>query len=234
MTSAWVAPTWTLPKLSGASTPGAASRYTFPVTLVDWLTKGVKPRPLVPIPSEVKLTVTLPLCEPTALVDNVSDIAALLPPDASRPTDPLGTSPPVTLPKLASNDSLQPSLAAVLAIVNTSVPGDPTCMLKVVGPNAGCGKAVDAAGRNADGLRGQAGRSQAAGSGAVASQRHRDRAALGACIQVLMSTSSESLLPYRPRRLAPPNRSRSVLENCHRIWRPILRNSRRLPPCCLS
>ena len=90
-----------------------------PVTLIVWLPKDVKPRPLLPVPSDVKLTVTLPPWGPTALA--ASDMAALLPPEAKRLTDPLATSPLATLPKLASSASLKPSLVAVLATINAWV-----------------------------------------------------------------------------------------------------------------
>ena len=71
---------------------GAARRYTFPVTLTVWLASAVKPRPLLPVPSEMKLRVTLPPWWPAALVTIASDIALLLPPEAKRPTEPLETS----------------------------------------------------------------------------------------------------------------------------------------------
>ena len=108
-----------------------------PVTLIVWLPRVVKPRPLLPVPSELKLTVTLPPIAPAVVVFIASDMAVLLPPDASMPTDPLETSPAATLPKLASSASLQPSLAAVLATINACAAVAPTWTLpKPIGLSA--------------------------------------------------------------------------------------------------
>ena len=106
-----------------------------PVALIVWLPSDVKPRPLLPVPSDVKLTDTLPPWWPAALVTIASDIAVLLPPDVKRPTDPLESSPPATLPKPASSDSLHPSLAAVLAMTSACAAVEPRWTLpKLIGP----------------------------------------------------------------------------------------------------
>ena len=71
------------------------------------------PSPLVPVPLEVRLTVTLPLKAPTSLVSRPTCSAVLLPPAASRLTEPVPTAPPVLATIPASSFSEKPSAVAV-------------------------------------------------------------------------------------------------------------------------
>ncbi len=133
-----VPPTWTIPKLMGVGVIGAADArfHTLPVTVTVCAVRAVMPRPLVPVPSEVRLTGTVPVNVPGLLWTplprpTISDVLLVLP--AARGVvivPPLVVALPVAVPKLASKPSDTPAVA-VLAIVKAEVPNVPPVWMLV-------------------------------------------------------------------------------------------------------
>src|SRR5580765_3064809 len=131
-----VPPTWTLPMLIGVVTVLAeARRKTLPLIVIVCAVRLVLPRPLVPVPSEVNATEAVPLLAPAVAVLALAKptiklvlSVAVGPNRLNEP--PLLLAPPVCVPKLASNFSLKPSLAAVFWMLSVWVPKEsPTWML---------------------------------------------------------------------------------------------------------
>ena len=131
-----------MPKLTGFGAAGLAlaSRKTLPVasivpvTPTDWLGSAVTPSPLVPAPSDAKLTTTEPLTPPAAAVLRPTlMLLALLDPAPSPLTAPAKVMRgSLALPKLALRRSEKPSFGARLLIVRLRLTTSPTCTL----PNA--------------------------------------------------------------------------------------------------
>jgi hypothetical protein len=135
-------PTRTLPKLTGFGAAGLAlaSRKTLPVasivpvTPTDWLGSAVMPSPLVPAPSDAKLTRTAPLTPPAAAVLSPTVMPlVLLAPAPSPLTAPAKVMRgSLALAKLALRRSEKPSFGARLLIVRLRLTMSPTWTL----PNA--------------------------------------------------------------------------------------------------
>jgi hypothetical protein len=81
--------------------------YTSPETSIVWGVMEVVPRPEVPVPSDVNVTVAVPaLCPAEAVLTPTLRLELLLDPAAMRPLkDPDTVAVPVAEPMLASSDS---------------------------------------------------------------------------------------------------------------------------------
>ena len=104
-----------------------ARRYTVPLMFTVCVPMDVVPRPLVPVPSDVKVIVPVPLLLPAvAVLMPMMRLLLLLDPAASRLNDPLVVALPVAPPRLALSFSLKPSLVAELLNVSACVAVSPT------------------------------------------------------------------------------------------------------------
>jgi len=131
-----------LPKFTGLGVAGLAlaRRKTLPVasivplTPTDWLGNVVRPSPLVPVPSDAKLTMTAPFTPPAAAVLSPTVmLEVLLDPAPSPLTAPANAMRgSFALAKLALSRSEKPSFGARLPIVSARLTTSPTWTL----PNA--------------------------------------------------------------------------------------------------
>ena len=180
--SAWLAtlPMRTLPKSTGfgATGLGLARRKTLPTAWItpvmptDWLGSAVIPRPLVPVPSDAKWTVTAPFTLPAAAVFRPTTmlLESLRPAPSSPMLPPKVIRGSSALPKLALSFSEKPSFTARLLIVSAWLTLSPTWTLpKATGARVfGLGQAV----RRGAGGEGE-GHELAAGVVEVVDDRHR-------------------------------------------------------------
>ena len=129
----------TLPKSTGfgATGLGLARRKTLPTAWItpvmptDWLGSAVIPRPLVPVPSDAKWTVTAPFTLPAAAVFRPTTmlLESLRPAPSSPMLPPKVIRGSSALPKLALSFSEKPSFTARLLIVSAWLTLSPTWTL---------------------------------------------------------------------------------------------------------